>query len=100
MRKQSGKDRARVGEKKRRKMANLLVLQKPAESLQDSEEKLEQTGPTCRSWQGRQSRLCQKKKEQIHLSTSPDREAGESQGKQERGGLKGVRAIGRKKHES
>ena len=35
------------------------------------------------SWQGHQSRFCQKKKEQSRLSRVPDREVGESQGERE-----------------
>ena len=35
------------------------------------------------SWQGRQSCLCQKQKEQSHSFRSPDHEVGESQGKRE-----------------
>ena len=35
------------------------------------------------SWQVRQSRLCQKEKEQSRLSRSPDSEVGESQGERE-----------------
>ena len=77
-------------------MADLLVLPRPAESLQNgtgfSGKKLEQTGlaekksPQCHkvsSWQVRQSRLCQRGKEQSHLSRLPDRKVGESQGERE-----------------
>ena len=35
------------------------------------------------SWQVRQSRLCQKEKEENHLSRSPDRKEEESQGERE-----------------
>ena len=61
--------------------------------VQASAEKLEHTGPTKKgwpychkvnSWQGRQSRFCQKEKEQSHLSRLSDREVKESQGEQER----------------
>ena len=54
--------------------------------------KTEHTGPAKRrdwsqchkksSWQVRQSRFCQKEKEKSRLSRPPDREVGESQGKQ------------------
>ena len=55
-------------------------------------------GPQCHkvsSWQGRQSRLCQKEKKQSHLSRSPNREVGESQGERvpHLGEKKGIRAV-------
>ena len=75
-------------------MVGLLVLPRPAQSLQNgagSSGKLEYTGPAekergpqCHrvsSWQGLQSRLCQK--EQSHLFRSSDREVRESQGERE-----------------
>ena len=59
---------------------------------QASAEKLELTGPAEKermasvpkcSWQVRQSRLCQKEKEQSRLSRVPDRKMGESQDERE-----------------
>ena len=50
---------------RRREVADLLVLLRPAEMLQS------------------QSRLCQNEKKQSHLSRLPDREMGESQGELE-----------------
>ena len=74
---------------RRREMADLMVLPRPAKSLQNGtgfSGKVEQTGPTEKkrwpqclresSWQVRQSRLCQKGKEQNRLSTAPDRKEG------------------------
>ena len=60
--------------------------QRACRMAQASAEKLEHTGPAenkewpqCHresSWQVRQSRLCQKGKEQSHLSRAPDRKEG------------------------
>ena len=45
------------------------------------------------SWQGDQTHLCQKEKEQSHLSISPEHKVGESQGEQELHlGKRGIRA--------
>ena len=41
------------------------------------------------SWQGRQTRLYKKEKEQTHQSRSPDREVGESHGDRKRGDRSG-----------
>ena len=70
---------------KRREMADLLVLPRPAKSVQTSAEKLEHTRPTEKervasvperesSWQERHSRPCQKKKEQSCLFRVPNHE--------------------------
>ena len=59
-----------------------------------AEKKLEHAGPVEKervasmpqrecSWQVRQSRLCQKEKQQSRLSKAPSREMGESQGERE-----------------
>ena len=67
--------------------------QRACRMAQASTEKLEHTEPAekervalvlkVRCWQVCQSRLCQKKKEQSHLSKASDREGRESQGEQE-----------------
>ena len=74
-------------------MTDLLVLPRPAKSVQNeqaSAEKLEQTGPAEKKRvasvpQRKQltrtpGRPCQKEKEQSRLSRVPDHEGGESQG--------------------
>ena len=80
-------------EEKKREMADLLVLPRPAKSIrmaQASAEKLEHIGPAEKervasvpqresSWQERRSRPCQKEKEQTRLSRVSDHEGGESQ---------------------
>ena len=50
---------------------------------QASAVKLEHTGPAEKNWKVRQTRLCQKEKEQSRLSRAPDSEGGESQGERE-----------------
>ena len=57
-----------------RKNLNILGLPKRKEWPQCHRES---------SWQVRRSRLCQKEKEQSHLSKAPDHEGGESQGGRE-----------------
>ena len=79
-------------------MADLLVLPRPAKSVQSGAGFSGKTGTywACRkgksglsatesSWQERRSRLCQKEKEQSRLSREPDHEGGESQDGQEKG---------------
>ena len=86
-------------------MADLLVLPRTAKSLQNgvdfSKNILGQPKrkkrPQCHkesSWQVRRSRICQKEKEQSHLSRSPDPKVGESQSEQEPhlGEREGIRA--------
>ena len=71
-------------------MADLLVLPRPAKSLQNGAGFSRKTcllkrkeWPQCHresSWQVRQSRLCQKEKEQSRQYRVPDREVGETLG--------------------
>ena len=84
-------------ESDRREVADLLVLSRPAKSLQNwcrlQQKNLSILGllkrkewPQCHresSWQVHQSRPCQKEKEQSRLSRVPDHEGEGSQGEQE-----------------
>ena len=95
---QGGEDRTRVRqEEKKREMADLLVLPRPAKSVQNgagfSRKNLSILGlpkrkrwPQCHresSWQVRRSRSFQEEKEQSRQSKAPDHEGGESQGGRE-----------------
>ena len=73
---------------KRRKMADFMVLPRPAKSVQNGAGFSGKTGPAKKervasvpqesSWQELRSRPCQKEKEQRRLSRVPDHEGGES----------------------
>ena len=86
----------RESDNRRREMADLLVLSRPAKSMQNGagfSKKLEHTGPAEKERVAsvpqreqlviRQSRLCQKEKEQSRLSRAPNHEEGESRGGRE-----------------
>ena len=77
-------------------MADLLVLPRPAKSMQNNasfSEKIlgllkRKKWPQCHresSWQVRRSRLCQKQKERSRLSRVPDRKVGESRDERKHG---------------
>ena len=73
-------------DRRRREVADLLVLPRPAEWRRLQQKNLSILGllkrkgwPQCHresSWQVRQSRLCQNRKEQSRLSRAPDRKEG------------------------
>ena len=73
-------------DRRRREVADLLVLPRPAEWRRLQRKNLSILGllkrkgwPQCHresSWQVRQSRLCQNRKEQSRLSRAPDRKEG------------------------
>ena len=86
----------RESDRRRREVAGLLVLPRPAKSVQNG---TGISGKTCildlpkrkewpqchreSSWQVRRSRLYHKEKEHSHLSRAPDYEGGVSQGGRE-----------------
>ena len=82
----------RESDRRRREVADLLVLPRPAKSVQNrrlQRKNLNILGlpkrkewPRCHresSWQVHRSRFCQKEKEQSRQSRVPDHEGGESQ---------------------
>ena len=88
-RKERESDRRRREEKRSGRLVGAAEASRACRMAQVSAEKLEHSGPAekeewrqCHresSWQVRQSRPCQKEKEQSRLSRGPDLKVGESQ---------------------
>ena len=85
----------RDSDRRKREVADLLVLLRPAKACRMAQtiaEKLKHTGPAEKervasvqesSWLVRQSRLCRKEKKRSGLSRVPGRKLGESQDRRE-----------------